>query len=592
MSTVFISYRRQTASGEARALFNDLAAKLGENSVFMDVDSIALGRDFRDILRKTLDSCDIMLVLIDKDWLSVKDEKGRVRLENPADYVRQELEAGLKRDIVLTPILVKGAQMPAPEELPAEIRELAYRNAFELTYNRWQSDFNEMVRRLGLTSPERPVKVEPAPSPSSGIQKPLPMGGAGDREQVGDSGFFSTVTSFVFRHAFPYGWTGRKTYGVLLLVVLLFGGAVAAIVTSSRNLPLDNTKQDIRVWKVGSPHEGDTPDSTPPFDLQKEAKTLGYFLIVKGYPAKGFADKFFDAFEKNEEPDVLAINNYGIINGITTNLGDFTGIGNSKTITDKMIFTHGSLAELEDQRGGWQILFSTSKNHHGAKLLALRQPDCDPKLKLALGDINEALADDLQRNALKYVVESNSFHAQLGSDFKVTICDFWGNNSIAFLKTVVNADQGKAVGWTDILIIMSKTETSWNLESFGGNTNIISELNKTVRLHASPSGNSLGNKLKIVGPADGTKATRIPPPSLEWEWGGEIKNVAVNLVESQAQSNNRWFGNNFTLVQPENKIKLLAPFGLGQQPHRWRVWIIDKNGSIVQSDWSTINFTN
>src|SRR5690242_6840106 len=113
MSTVFISYRRQTAPGEARALFNDLAVRLGKNSVFMDVDSIALGRDFRSVLQKTLASIDFMLVLIDKEWAAVKDDKGKTRLESPGDYVRQEVEAALKRDIVVTPVLVKGAQMPA-----------------------------------------------------------------------------------------------------------------------------------------------------------------------------------------------------------------------------------------------------------------------------------------------------------------------------------------------------------------------------------------------------------------------------------------------------------------------------------------------
>jgi hypothetical protein len=47
MSTVFISYRRENAGGEARALFDALVERLGEKSVFMDVESIALGRGFR-----------------------------------------------------------------------------------------------------------------------------------------------------------------------------------------------------------------------------------------------------------------------------------------------------------------------------------------------------------------------------------------------------------------------------------------------------------------------------------------------------------------------------------------------------------------
>jgi hypothetical protein len=84
MSTVFISYRRENTAGEARALFNDLTARVGEDSVFMDVDSIALGRDFRSVLQV---SGDPMLVMIGRNWADFKDDRGRTRLENPEDYV-------------------------------------------------------------------------------------------------------------------------------------------------------------------------------------------------------------------------------------------------------------------------------------------------------------------------------------------------------------------------------------------------------------------------------------------------------------------------------------------------------------------------
>jgi len=160
MSTVFISYRREITAGEARALFNELLEKLGKNSVFMDVDSIALGRDFRSALQRTLESCDLMLVLIGRDWAEVKDEEGRTRLENPGDFVRLEIEAALERDIVVTPILVQGAHMPAPEHLPADIRDLVYRNGFELSHNRWESDVAEMIRRLDLDVSKASRQVE------------------------------------------------------------------------------------------------------------------------------------------------------------------------------------------------------------------------------------------------------------------------------------------------------------------------------------------------------------------------------------------------------------------------------------------------
>ena len=157
MSTVFISYRRENTAGKARALFNDLVGRLGDKSVFMDVDSIALGRDFRSVLQETTASCDLMLVIIGRNWADAKDERGRIRLENPSDYVRLEIETALKRNIAVTPVLVQGAQMPAPEVLPAEIRDLAYRNGFELGHTRWESDVGEMIRRLGLDAPSVPT---------------------------------------------------------------------------------------------------------------------------------------------------------------------------------------------------------------------------------------------------------------------------------------------------------------------------------------------------------------------------------------------------------------------------------------------------
>src|ERR1700730_8245304 len=160
MSTVFISYRREITAGEARVFVNELLAMLGKISLVMEVDSIALGRDFRGALQKTLESCDLMLVLIGRDWADVKDEEGRPRLYNPGDFVRLEIEAALKRDIVVTPILVQGAHMPAPEQLPEEIRGLAYRNWFELSHNRWESDVREMIRRLGLEPPQTQGQAE------------------------------------------------------------------------------------------------------------------------------------------------------------------------------------------------------------------------------------------------------------------------------------------------------------------------------------------------------------------------------------------------------------------------------------------------
>ena len=150
MGAIFVSYRRGDSEGQARALSLELEQYLGADSVFMDVDSIALGRDFRLVLQERLETCDLLLALIGPDWLDIKDSAGNRRLESPTDFVRQEIAAALKRNIPVTPVLVQGAQMPPPERLPDDLKELAFRNGFEISHTRWESDVRELLKRLGL----------------------------------------------------------------------------------------------------------------------------------------------------------------------------------------------------------------------------------------------------------------------------------------------------------------------------------------------------------------------------------------------------------------------------------------------------------
>jgi hypothetical protein len=150
MGAVFISYRRGDADGQARALVTRLARQRGKKSVFIDVDDMAPGVDFRDVLKERLASCDMMLALIGKGWLHATDADGHRRLEDANDFVRQEIATALKRNIAVTPVLLEGAGMPAVEYLPGDLKTLVHRNSFELTHARWDADVTEMLKRLGL----------------------------------------------------------------------------------------------------------------------------------------------------------------------------------------------------------------------------------------------------------------------------------------------------------------------------------------------------------------------------------------------------------------------------------------------------------
>lgn len=174
MGAIFVSYRREDSQGEARALSLELGQILGKESVFMDVDSIALGRDFRQVLHERLASCDILLALIGPEWLDAGDATGTRRLDSATDFVRQEIAAALKRNIPVTPVLVRGARMPPQEKLPDDLKDLAFRNGFELSHTRWESDVREMVKRLNIGTPI--AHEEP---PQSTASLPSARGGGG-----------------------------------------------------------------------------------------------------------------------------------------------------------------------------------------------------------------------------------------------------------------------------------------------------------------------------------------------------------------------------------------------------------------------------
>lgn len=145
---VFISYRREEAAGHAGRLRDSLCARYGDDHVFMDLE-MAPGIDFVDELDRELGRCDVLLVVIGRAWVTLRDVHGRLRLEDPQDFVRREIETALARsDVLVVPVLVQGAAMPSPEQLPETMSALARRNALELSDGRWSFDVDRLVSHL------------------------------------------------------------------------------------------------------------------------------------------------------------------------------------------------------------------------------------------------------------------------------------------------------------------------------------------------------------------------------------------------------------------------------------------------------------
>jgi TIR domain-containing protein len=159
---IFISYRRQETAYPAGWLYERVAAHFGREQVFKDVDSIVLGDDFAEVIANAVGSCDVLLALIGDRWLTVTNEDGRRRLDDPDDFVRLEIETALKRKIRIIPVLFEGARLPRAGELPASLARLVRRQALELSPSRFDADIAKLLRVLDATLAEEQARREQA----------------------------------------------------------------------------------------------------------------------------------------------------------------------------------------------------------------------------------------------------------------------------------------------------------------------------------------------------------------------------------------------------------------------------------------------
>src|SRR5215813_14874679 len=119
---IFISYRRGDDQAAVGRLYDKLLQHFDREELFMDVEAIEPGVDFVKSLDEQLAACIAFIAVIGPRWLTARGNDGNPRLDNATDYVRLEIEAALKRDIRVIPVLVDGASMPQPSDLPLSLR--------------------------------------------------------------------------------------------------------------------------------------------------------------------------------------------------------------------------------------------------------------------------------------------------------------------------------------------------------------------------------------------------------------------------------------------------------------------------------------
>jgi TPR repeat protein len=143
---IFISYRRGDVPGDARSVCERLERRFGKANVFMDVDRLLAGQRFDRELDKALSRSDVLIAIIGPRWMELLAEHAR---DGARDFVRDEISAALKRDIVIIPVLIgrENAMPPLPrkEDLPDDICDLVQYQKHSIVHESFGRDADHLI---------------------------------------------------------------------------------------------------------------------------------------------------------------------------------------------------------------------------------------------------------------------------------------------------------------------------------------------------------------------------------------------------------------------------------------------------------------
>ncbi len=144
---VFISYRRKdpVASNFVFRFFEKLETHYGEGNVFLDIDRLPLGVDFRQVLVSVIGEVQIVFVLIGPTWT----ERLKELRKSPKDYVKMEVEMAMaKPGMRVVPILLTGAQMPREQDLPPSLKNFPHLQGTSIDQHYFHEEMSRIFKSL------------------------------------------------------------------------------------------------------------------------------------------------------------------------------------------------------------------------------------------------------------------------------------------------------------------------------------------------------------------------------------------------------------------------------------------------------------
>src|SRR5262249_45115017 len=113
-----------------------------------DSRSIPAGSDYAKELLERLHRCGVLLVVIGPRWLTITNEAGHRRIDDPRDWTRREIAAAFKAELQVIPVLIDQGRLPSAPELPEDIAGLARRQYLALRRRYARIDLEFLIQRI------------------------------------------------------------------------------------------------------------------------------------------------------------------------------------------------------------------------------------------------------------------------------------------------------------------------------------------------------------------------------------------------------------------------------------------------------------
>jgi len=401
---------------------------------------------------------------------------------------------------------------------------------------------------------------------------------------------------------------------------------------------LIGTKNDKLPFELESALEGPTETGPPGISIVSEAP-LNFTPLYKGElnlwissRPENFSPRLLEEFhkdfpsfalrDKNITPEAFVNTVFGNPKG--ESYPDVAFIDNFSQLSplskSKAIVHDWGQGRFEEWARGWWVIFKDSQHIEQARAFFVwlsRGPHWQPmRVKntslnaeqiqnvqwVSIDALHRVLTGDAAGLAALSDKEAANFRLrQNPPSFKLTdtqaILTF-GNTHTAFVILAAVGSGENEYGVSHHALILRRGGGDWRILYFAFNIalpraeDLFHEFDYKM---TSERGWAVPARADLVGPPDKARLPRFPTrPTIEWTVANSA-NLSF-LVEVQVKNDGGdWWGDALSFVEPsrvQNGFAVTAPFGVGMQPHRWRIWTLNPSGGIAISDWREIDFTN